>query len=265
MPGAVAIHELLQMRPGHGLGGHGVLHAGAVIIDPNILRGLAFIEEQHVGFHAVGVENAGGQAQDGMQVVALHQLVPHLLGGAGVGEHAVGQHHAHPASGAHDGHDVLQEVHLVVAGFDEFRAVGGYLHAALGPGAKGRIGEDHLVQVIGGVQQGILIHDGAFLHADVVQVQVHGSQGDHQGGVVRAEEGVVFQELLLLHILTLFAHVLIGRQQKAAGAAAGMLVIRQPISAMRAELSSEGLLYGGRASWSNACWMALAMVRGAKP
>lgn len=210
------------MRPGHGLGGHGVLDAGAVIIDPDILRGLALIEEQHVGFHAVGVENAGGKTQDSVQVVILHQLVPHLLGGACVGEHAVGQHHAHASAGAHDGHDMLQEVHLVVAGLDEFRAVGGYLHAALGPSAERRIGQHHLIQMIGGVQQGILIHDGAFLHADVVQVQVHGGQGDHQGGVVRAEKGVVFQELLLFHVLALFAHVLIGRQQKAAGAAAGI-------------------------------------------
>ena len=52
--------------------------------------------------------------------------------------------------------------------------------------------------------------------------QVHGGQGDHQGGVVRAEKGVVFQELLLFHVLALFAHVLICRQQKAAGAAAGI-------------------------------------------
>ena len=117
---------------------------------------------------------------------------------------------------------MLQEVHLVVAGLDEFRAVGGYLHAALGPSAERRIGQHHLIQMIGGVQQGILIHDGAFLHADVVRVQVHGGQGDHQGGVVRAEKGVAFQELLLFHVLALFAHVLIGRQQKAAGAAAGI-------------------------------------------
>lgn len=199
-----------------------MLDARAVIVNPDILRGLALIEEQHVGFHAVGVENAGGQAQDGMQVVILHQLVPHLFGGAAIGEHAVRQHHAHAPARAHDGHDVLEEVHLIVAGLDKFRAVGGYLHAALGTGAEERIGQDDLIQMIGGVQQGILIHDGALLHADVVKVQIHGGQGDHQGGIVRAEQGVVFEEPLLFHVPALRAHVFIGRQQKAAGAAAGI-------------------------------------------
>ena len=157
-----------------------------------------------------------------MQVVIFHQLVPHLLGGAAIGEHAVRQHHAHAPAGAHDRHDVLQEVHLIVAGLDKLRAVGRYLHAALGTGAEGRIGQDHLIQMIGGVHQGILIHDGALLHANVVEVQVHGGQRDHQGGVVRTEEGVVFEEPLLFHVPALDAHVLIRRQQEAARAAAGV-------------------------------------------
>ena len=53
-------------------------HIGAQVIEPDLL-GIALVrsaagKEQHISLDPLGVENAGGQAQDGMQITLVHQV-----------------------------------------------------------------------------------------------------------------------------------------------------------------------------------------------
>lgn len=74
-----------------------------------------------------------------MQVKVLQQLVSDLLRGFTIRKDAVRHDYANPAARFYDRHDVLQEIDLIIRGFNEFRAVCGYVHAALRTGAEGRI------------------------------------------------------------------------------------------------------------------------------
>ena len=75
-------------------------HVGAQIIDPDFLRvALVFLaagEKEHIGFDALGVKDAGGQAQDGVQVALVHEVGADLLAVAVGKEHVVRQHHRGP-------------------------------------------------------------------------------------------------------------------------------------------------------------------------
>ena len=100
---AEGVHEVLKMimRQRGALAEAG--HVGAQVVDPDFL-GVALVllatgEEQHVGLDALGVEDAGGQAQDGVQVALVHQVGADLLAVAVVKQHVVGQHHGGPAAG----------------------------------------------------------------------------------------------------------------------------------------------------------------------
>ena len=62
-------------------------HIAAQIIDPDGLgaalllvgvAGAALLEEEHIGLDSLGVEDAGGQAQYGVQVALFHQVAAHL-------------------------------------------------------------------------------------------------------------------------------------------------------------------------------------------
>jgi len=58
-------------------------HVGAQVIDPNLFGvGLVFFaagEKEHVGFDSLGVKDAGGQAQNGVQVALVHEIGTDLL------------------------------------------------------------------------------------------------------------------------------------------------------------------------------------------
>jgi hypothetical protein len=93
---------------------------GAQVVDPELLRsrlllgGLA-VEEEDVGLHALRVEDAGGQAQQGVDVGLLEQLAADGFAGAAFEEHVVRQNHGGAAVLLEDGEDVLEEVELLVA------------------------------------------------------------------------------------------------------------------------------------------------------
>ena len=199
--------------------------AGTVVIDPDVLRGLALFKEKHIGLHTVGIENAGGKTQNRMQIILLEQFVPDLLRRIAVGQNAVRKDDADAAAGFHNGHDMLQEVDLIIRGLDELRAVGRDIDTALGAGPKGRIGHDDLVQAVGLIDQGILVDDGALVHADIMEIQIHRREGHDEIGIIRAEKGIVLQETLLLDITALGPHVLIGREKEAARSAAGVYLM----------------------------------------
>lgn len=94
----VARDELGEIVEAERLPFQRVVDVGAVVVIPNLGRGGSFargavVEEEHVGLHAVGVEDARRQAQDGMQLRRLHEPLADGRAGAALEEDVVGQHH----------------------------------------------------------------------------------------------------------------------------------------------------------------------------
>lgn len=76
-------------------------HIGAQVVEPDFL-GVAFValapcEEQHIGLDALGVENAGRKAENGMQSTLVHQVTADLFAVTIGKEHIVRQHHSSPS------------------------------------------------------------------------------------------------------------------------------------------------------------------------
>src|SRR5690606_16254723 len=69
-----------------------------------------------VGFYAVGVENAGGQTQDGVHIGGFEQLFADAFAGSAFEEHVIGQDYGGQAGGFEHAPDVLHKVELLVAG-----------------------------------------------------------------------------------------------------------------------------------------------------
>jgi hypothetical protein len=93
---------------------------GAVVIDPDLLRmrilaACLVVEENHIGLHALGVEDARGQAQDRVHIRSFEQLAAHRFARATFEEHVVGQDHCRTATDLEHRLDVLQEIELLVA------------------------------------------------------------------------------------------------------------------------------------------------------
>ena len=78
------------------------------------LRGFA-VEEEDVGLHSLRVEDAGGQAQEGVDVGLLEQRAADGFAGAAFEKDVVRQHDRGAAVLLEDGEDVLEEVELLVA------------------------------------------------------------------------------------------------------------------------------------------------------
>ena len=92
----------------------------AQVVDPQLLRprlflrGLA-VEEEHVGLHPLGVEDACGQAQERVHVCLLEQFAPDGFARAAFEQNVVRQHHRRAPVLLEDGEDVLEEIELLVA------------------------------------------------------------------------------------------------------------------------------------------------------
>ena len=96
------------------------MQVGAQVVDPELCRprlllGGFAVEEEDVRLHALRVEDAGGQAQERVDVGLLEQFAADGFAGAAFEEHVVGQHHRGAAVLLEDGEDVLEEVELLVA------------------------------------------------------------------------------------------------------------------------------------------------------
>ena len=135
--------QRLQVLDADGLGhGVGFLACGhAVLVEPDFLGRLAFLEEQQVGADAgVGFEHAVGQAHDGVQVALFQQMFLEAGLDAFAEQRAVGQHDGGAATGFEQADEQRQ------------KQVGGFLGAEVGgevgfdavffTPAKGRVGED---------------------------------------------------------------------------------------------------------------------------
>ena len=94
----VARDEIRQILEPHRLLLQRVVDVGAVIVVPDLFgprvrAGFAVVEEDHIRLDAMGIEDAGGQAQDGVQVGVLQQLAPDRLPGPALEQHVVRHDH----------------------------------------------------------------------------------------------------------------------------------------------------------------------------
>ena len=92
---------------------------GAQVVNPQLLRPWRFrrallLEEQHIGLHALGVEQARGQAQQRVHIALVQQLLADGFARAAFKQHVVGQHHSRAAMGGQQGLDVLHKVELLI-------------------------------------------------------------------------------------------------------------------------------------------------------
>lgn len=71
------------------------MNVGAVIVHPNlfcpgVFAGGAVVEEENVGFDALGVEDAGGQTQDGVEIRRFKEFLAHGFACAPFKEDVIG-------------------------------------------------------------------------------------------------------------------------------------------------------------------------------
>ncbi len=181
--GVVAGHELSQVVAAERVGLEGEILVGAQVVDPQVFGPGGFaggfaLEEQHVGFDALGVEDAGGQAQQGVHIALGQQFVSDGFARAAVlledGAHMLHEVELFVAGG---GPEVFAHDVLVFAAHTAF--VGDEGDAGLF--AEGRVGEHHVEVAAGVAGQAVGHADGGGFAADAVQVEVHHAQA---GGVI---------------------------------------------------------------------------------
>ena len=94
---------------------------GSQIVDPEVFGPGLFVggfalEEGDVGFDALGVEDAGGEAQEGVDVAALEELAADGFTCPAFEEDVVGEDDGGGAADLEFADDVLEEVQLFVRG-----------------------------------------------------------------------------------------------------------------------------------------------------
>lgn len=234
----VAADKVLKVLKTQRLSLQRVMNVGPVVVIPNLLGRDLFacrtvVKEEHVRFHAIGVEDARRQAENRVKLRCLHELLPHRFTGAALEEHVVRQHHSGATRGLEHRADVLKEVKLLVArGGPEILAVVNEVllllltffvresHRALF--AEGRIGEDVVDvlrwrrnQRVGGGNIRLAVD-----FSNVVKEKIHQAQATRARHNFVAVEGVVFKEPLLLRgELVVLHQIIVGREEEAAGTA----------------------------------------------
>ena len=218
-PGALA----LELFDADGFAFVVALGAGriGVLVIPDVGGGRALGEEEEVGADAgVGIEDAVGQADDGVEVALGEEgfLDPGL--GAFAEEGAVGQHESGAAAGLEDLHEEHEEEVGGLAGAELGGVVG--LDAVLLHAAEGRVGDDDVhallrAPVAQGAGEGVVVADGGG-DVDAVQEEIGHAQDVREVLFLDAGEAVLDGALVGLG-LGLFAQVLDGADEEAAGAA----------------------------------------------
>src|SRR5581483_1914561 len=228
------------------VGTQGEVHVGTQIVDPESLglhvgAGLALVEEEDVGFDALRVKDAGGQAQEGMHIAALQQVAPNRFARSSLEKDVVGDDDRRTTAGLEQAIDVLHKIELLIAGRGPevvaadgrglllLRAVAAVLFAVAHQAeaalaAKGRIGEDDIkfrlrpgAQAIDDVDRRLL---GIFI-ADAVQKHVHDAEPRGAIDDLPALERLVLEKSALFarHAPIMTGNIVMRGQQEAAGAA----------------------------------------------
>ena len=167
-----------------------------------------------------------------MDVALGQQPAAHRLTGAALEQHVVRHHDGCPPGVLHECTHVLQEVELLIAGgcpeVGTFHRQGLPFRLALtvdkgqaGLAAEGRVGQHHVVVDAGMGPKAVVHGDVGLVAADAVEVQVHHAQPGRAVHDLPAVQGVPLQVLLLIlvHGRVAVNNVVVGGQQKTAGAA----------------------------------------------
>ena len=207
--------------------------------------GCALGEEEEVGADAgVGIEDAVGQADDGVQVALGEEGFLDARLDAFAEEGAVGQHEAGAAAGLEDLHEEHEEEVGGLAGAELGGEVG--LDAVLLHAAEGRVGDDDVhallrAPVAQRAGEGVVVADVGG-HVDAVQQQIGHAQDVRQVLLLDAGEAVLDGALVGLG-LRLLAQVLDGADEEAAGAAGG---VEDGLAEARIDLLDDELGDGAR-------------------
>jgi len=87
------------------------------LIEPDLARGSAFLEEKHYGLHARPLERTAGTVEDSMQIAAFQQELAQTHGGiVGVREKGVLDDHADAPAGFQDFNEMLEKKEGRLAG-----------------------------------------------------------------------------------------------------------------------------------------------------
>ena len=239
----VALFEVVEVFVGERVGLEGEVLVGAEVVDPEVFgpglfAGFLALEEEDVGFDSLGVEDAGGQAQEGVDVAALEQFAADGFAGSAFEEDVVGEDDGGGAADLEFADDVLEEVELFVRGGGPelvalvFLLLGADLAVVADDGvaaffAEGRVGEDHVELPAAGLGEGVGAVDGRVVGvgggADAVQVEVHRAEADDAGDDVGAAQGLGAKVLhLRLAELVVLGNEVVGGEEEAAGAAGGV-------------------------------------------
>ena len=263
----VAGDEVIEVAALEGVFLEREMQVGAQVVDPELLRPRLFlrgfaVEEEDVGLHALRVEDAGGQAQQGVDVRLLEQFAPDGFARAAFEEHVVRQHHRRAAVLLEDGEDVLEEIELLVArarpeivAVDDERFLGRLARfvddgdAALL--AERRIGQDDVVFAVlrrPARPWSRPANPSVAVAADAVKQQVHRAEARDAVHQLDAEERAALELLLLRPVeLVMLGEVIMRREQEAARAAGRIADRLRPaagaITSTIAAMSGRGVKY----------------------
>ena len=170
-------------RPGLGIG---LLARGnEMLIEPDVPGCLTLLEEQQVGADgSVGLEYRIGQANNGMQIAFLHQMLLEPRLDSFAEQRTVGQHHGGPPTRLQQADDQSQKQVRRLSGPKVLREVA--LDTVFFLAAKGRIGEHNVHPLlafpagIGPRQSVVMTHETRILNA----VQQHVCDTEHVGKVL---------------------------------------------------------------------------------
>ncbi len=195
-----------------------------VLVIPDVGGGRAFGEEEEVGADAgVGIEDAVGQADDGVQIALGEQGFLDAGFDAFAEERAIRQHESGAAAGLEDLHEEHEEEVGGLAGAELGGVVG--LDAVLLHATERRVGDDAVhallrAPVAQGTGEGVVVADVGG-DVDAVQEEIGHAQDVREVLLLDAGEAVLNFPLVGLG-LRLFAQVLDGADEEAAGAAGGI-------------------------------------------
>ena len=151
-------------------------HIRAQIVEPDFFRvapvRTAPREKQHVGFHALRVENARRETEHRVKIALVHEVGADFLAVAVGKEDVVRQNHsgAGSSAGVQAPVDVLEEIQLLVAGGEREVVAGGAFAAFFC--AEGGICEDKVIILHGFAQIGEGVAQEN-LSPDVVEHGIH--------------------------------------------------------------------------------------------
>ena len=181
-------------------------HIGTQVIYPHVVGAVfilmrigdrAFGKEQHVGFDALGVKDAGRQPQDGVQMAFVHQVATNIGALTAFKQYVIRHHHRCAAAGVQGVDNMLHKAQLFVAG----RVHEGTSDVGPRSAAKRRVGGDNmrLRQVLAVAAQRVTQADGTAVVEvafNIVQQTVHQRQTAGAGHQFKADKRAVDLEIL---------------------------------------------------------------------